>query len=87
MDSLQTTLNNIRNDEEKRDEHEDVALYLIKIRCVIGFNNNDFSTMINGKPNNVIEKKPFDRAFIKERIKMHSTRLVTFLLLVAVFLT
>ena len=69
LDSLQTTLNTIRNDKEKGDEHEDVALHLRKIKCVIGLDNNDLSTMINGYPNDAIEKKPFDRAFTKERIK------------------
>ena len=69
LDSLQTTPSTIRNDKEKGDEHEDVALHLRKIKCVIGLDNNDLSTMINGYPNDAIEKKPFDRAFTKERIK------------------
>ena len=39
-----------------------------KVKLVVGLDNDDLSTMINGLPDDDIKDKPFDRAFTKELV-------------------
>ena len=66
---LNENINNIRDDPEKGDYHEDTNDHLSEIKCVVDLNNYDLSVMINGKDTDTIENKPFDRCFIKTKIK------------------
>mgnify|MGYP001479721748 CR=1 FL=1 len=58
----------VRDDLEKGDQHEDTTTQFKKVKCVVGLTNADLSVMINGKEDDEIFNKPFDRTFVKSKI-------------------
>ena len=58
----------VRKDPDRGDQHEDATAEFTKVKCVVGLTNADLSVMINGKEDDEIENKPFDRCFIKSKI-------------------
>ena len=50
------------------DDYENTDAALVKIKCVVGLDNSDFTVMINGKLSDPEEMRPFDHCFKKTRI-------------------
>ena len=53
---------------EEGDNSGKLDTQLTKVKCVVGLDNDDLAVMINGKPNDPLEMRPFDRCFQKDRI-------------------
>ena len=68
LKNLEKEFCNVRKDPERGDQHEDATKEFTKVKCVVGLTNADLSVMINGKEDDEIENKPFDRCFIKSKI-------------------
>lgn len=67
MKCVNKELEIIRNDHERGDQHEDTNKPFSKVKCIVALTNSDLFVMMNGKEDEIIENKPFDRCFTKLR--------------------
>ena len=68
LKNLENELEIVRKDHDRGDQHEDATVKFTKVKCVVGLTNADLSVMINGKEDDEIENKSFDRCFTKSKI-------------------